>query len=78
MKRIIAIAKGEVQRVGYRDEVRRIARKLNIKGYVENIEPYDVRIVAEGEEKDLREFIGAIEIRRFPIDKTLQRLARRF
>ncbi|RLI92363.1 MAG: hypothetical protein DRO94_04150 [Candidatus Altiarchaeales archaeon] len=77
MKRIIAIAKGEVQRVGYRDEVRRIARKLNIKGYVENIEPYDVRIVAEGEEKDPREFIGA-EIRRFPIDKTLQRLARRF
>ncbi|RLI91770.1 MAG: acylphosphatase, partial [Candidatus Altiarchaeales archaeon] len=68
MKRITVIVKGEVQRVGYRDEVQRIARKLNIRGYVENIKPYDVKIVAEGEEKDLREFIGAIEIRRFPIE----------
>ena len=62
------IVKGEVQRVGYRDEVQRVARKLGIKGYVENIKPYDVRIVAEGEEKDLKEFIKAIKIERFPIE----------
>ena len=68
MKRITVIVKGEVQRVGYRDEVQRVARKLGIKGYVENIKPYDVRIVAEGEEKDLKEFIKAIKIERFPIE----------
>ena len=62
------IAKGEVQRVGYRDEVQRIARKLGIKGYVENIKPYDVKIVAKGEEKKLEEFIKAIKIKRFPIE----------
>ncbi len=50
MKRVVSIAKGEVQRVGYRDEVERIARKLQVTGFVENVTPYDVRIVAEGED----------------------------
>jgi len=47
MKRITAIAK-EVQRVGYRDEVERIARRLRLTGYVENLRPYDVRVVTDG------------------------------
>ena len=67
MRRVVITAKGEVQRVGYRDEVQRIARKLNITGYVENIEPYDVKIVAEGDEDRLKEFIERIKIRRYPI-----------
>jgi acylphosphatase len=45
------IVKGEVQRVGYRDAVEKIARKLSINGFVENLKPYDVRIVCEGEER---------------------------
>jgi len=56
------IVKGEVQRVGYRDEVEKIARKLNIKGFVENLKPYDVRIVCEGEEGDVKRFIGALRM----------------
>jgi len=56
------IVKGEVQRVGYRDEVEKIARKLNIKGFVENLKPYDVRIACEGEEGDVTRFIGALRI----------------
>jgi acylphosphatase len=67
MKRIVAIAKGEVQRVGYGDEVERIARRLNIAGYVENVKPYDVRIVAEGEVDKLTRFIESIKIQRYPI-----------
>ncbi len=67
MKRITAIAKGEVQRVGYRDEVERIARKLKLTGYVENLKPYDVRIVAEGEEDKLKQFLDLIKIQKFPI-----------
>ncbi|MEA2074813.1 MAG: acylphosphatase, partial [Euryarchaeota archaeon] len=34
MKRAIITAKGEVQRVGYRDAVEKIARKLKITGFV--------------------------------------------
>lgn len=67
MKRVTVIAKGEVQRVGYRDEVQRIARKLGIVGYVENLKPYDVKIVAEGGEDRLKEFLELIKIQKFPI-----------
>ncbi|MEM4201388.1 MAG: acylphosphatase [Nitrososphaerales archaeon] len=67
MKRVIVVAKGDVQRVGYRDEVERNARKLGITGYVENIKPYDVKIVAEGDEERLKQFIENIKIQRYPI-----------
>ena len=40
MKRVAIIAKGRVQREGYRDEVEEIARKLKITGFVENVKPY--------------------------------------
>ncbi len=68
MKRAILIVKGEVQRVGYRDAVEKIARKLNIRGFVENLKPYDVRIVAEGEDADISKFIEQIKIKKFSID----------
>ncbi|MCD6146072.1 MAG: acylphosphatase [Methanosarcinales archaeon] len=62
MKRATIIAKGDVQRVGYRDIVEKIARKLKVTGFVENLKPYDVKIVAEGEEDVLDEFITRIRI----------------
>ena len=68
MKRVEIIAKGEVQRVGLRDEVERIARKLRLSGFVENIKPYDVRIVAEGEADIISRFIEQIRIKKYPID----------
>ena len=61
------IAKGEVQRVGYRDTVEKIARKLKLTGFVENLKPYDIRIVAEGEQDALDEFITQIRIEDHPI-----------
>ena len=67
MKRAVIIAKGEVQRVGYRDAVEKIARKLKLTGFVENRKPYDVTIVAEGEEDVLNEFVAQIRITRHPI-----------
>lgn len=60
MKRAVIIAKGKVQRVGYRDAVEEIARKLEITGFVENVKPYDVRIVAEGEDDNIEQFIDMI------------------
>ena len=67
MKRAIIIARGEVQGVNYRKTVERIARKLNIVGFVENIKPYDVRIVAEGKLAVLNEFIREIQVKIPPI-----------
>jgi len=68
MKRARIIVKGRVQRVGYRDEVEEIARRLGINGFVENIKPYDIRIVTEGKDEAISEFIERIKIKRFPID----------
>ena len=68
MKRVAITAKGRVQRVGYRDVVEEIARKLKITGFVENVKPYDVRIVAEGEDEHIDRFIKGLKINRFPID----------
>jgi len=68
MKRAVIIAKGEVQRVGYRDAVEKIARKLKITGFVHNLKPYDVRIVAEGEDDNIDRFIEEIKIKKLPIN----------
>jgi acylphosphatase len=67
MKRAIIIVKGDVQGVGYRGEVFKIARKLNITGFVENVKPYDVRIIAEGEKENIDKFIEEIKIEEDPI-----------
>jgi acylphosphatase len=48
--------------------VEKIARKLNIRGFVENLKPYDVRIVAEGEDANISKFIEQIKIKKFSID----------
>ncbi len=68
MQRAIIIAKGNVQRVGYRDVVEREAREMNLTGFVENIKPYDVKIICEGENASLDSFIELIKIKMFPID----------
>jgi len=79
MKRAVIIAKGEVQRVGYRDTVEKIARKLKLTGFVENLKPYDVRIVAEGERDALGEFITRIRIVDHPISSiSVEELDARF
>lgn len=58
---------GSVQRVGYRHIVQNIARKFNITGCIENLEGYDVHIIAEGREEDLDTFIQAIKIVEYPV-----------
>lgn len=67
MKRVTAIVKGRVQRVGYRDAVQETARQLGITGYVENIKPYDVKIVAEGGEPELKEFLERLYVQEYPV-----------
>ncbi len=65
--RAVIIASGEVQRVGYRDVVEHAARKMKLTGFVENIRPYDVRIVCEGDKTSIDSFIELIRIKDYPI-----------
>jgi acylphosphatase len=67
MKRINALISGEVQGVGYREEVKRIAFELNIYGWVRNLEDGRVEIIAEGENRGIEEFLEKIKIKRYPI-----------
>jgi acylphosphatase len=68
MRRVEILVKGRVQRVGYRDEVEELARRLKIAGFIENVKPYDVRIVAEGDDEALEQFIERLQIKRCPIE----------
>jgi acylphosphatase len=67
MQRVEIIASGRVQRVGFRDLVETIAQDLGLSGTVENQKPYDVRIVAEGEEEALHAFVEGLKVERGPI-----------
>jgi len=57
------LAKGRVQRVGYRDLVQSIARRLGVKGYVENLKDGSVQIVCEAEEGVLENFVKEIKVK---------------
>ena len=68
MKRANIIAKGKVQKVGYRDFVQDNARELGITGYVENLEDGNVKVVCEGEEPKIEDFIRGIKVKKEFID----------
>ena len=58
MKKLVhIIISGSVQGVFYRAEAREKAEELDLTGYVRNMPDSRVEILAEGEEKNLREFI---------------------
>ena len=63
MKRITAIMSGKVQNVGYRARVVEIAKKSGITGSVQNLTDGRVKIIAEGDERDLESFLDAISIK---------------
>ncbi len=67
MKRVKAIVDGIVQGVGYRYNVKHIAIKNKVKGYVKNLDDGRVEIVAEGEDQALERFLNDIWIKRDPI-----------
>jgi len=64
MKRAVIIAKGRVQKVGYRDFVQDNARELGITGYVENLEDGNVKIVCEGKAAEINDFIKGIKVKK--------------
>ena len=56
------LVKGFVQGVFYRRYVKQLAEKLNILGYVKNLQQGDVEIVAQGSEEDLLQFISLCKL----------------
>jgi len=63
MQRVTAYITGNVQRAGYRGKVIDIANAFDLKGNVQNLEDGRVKVIAEGEENDLKRFIQAIDIK---------------
>lgn len=61
-KRIECVARGSVQGVFYRALVRQKAAMLGVKGYARNQADGSVRIVAEGNETALRDFLKVINV----------------
>jgi len=57
------VVEGNVQKVGYRDFVQKVARKLGVKGYVENLRDGTVQIVCEAEEAVLNGFVEGINVK---------------
>jgi len=62
-KRATAIISGDVQDVGFRGLVMRLAQKSDLVGYVENLPDGSVRAVCEGEEKSIKAFAKKLDIR---------------
>ncbi|MBI4344496.1 MAG: acylphosphatase [Euryarchaeota archaeon] len=61
------VVSGRVQKAGYRYFVDQKAYEMKITGTVENWRDGTVRIVAEGEERDVRQFQDAIKVEEYPI-----------
>src|SRR3972149_7696812 len=63
MKRVTLYISGKVQQVNYRSKVISVAEKYNIKGNVQNLSNGNVKVIAEGQEKDIERFIHDINIK---------------
>ncbi len=57
MIRAHLIIKGRVQGVGYRANVRRLANKLSLEGFVRNLRNGDVELLVEGSQEDVERII---------------------
>ena len=57
------IVEGRVQKVGYRDLVQNVARKLGVNGHVENLKDGNAQIVCEAEERVLEGFVKEIDVK---------------
>ena len=70
IKKVILYISGSVQRAGYRTKVIFLAKIYSINGIVSNLPDGRVKIVAEGNEINLEQFIVALDIRNALINVT--------
>lgn len=57
MKRIRLIISGRVQGVLFRYNTKKIAKNLDLRGFVKNLQDGTVEVIAEGSEEKLNKFI---------------------
>lgn len=67
MERARIVVDGEVQGVGYRYFVARMARKQKVLRQAKNLEDGRVEIIVEGDKPKVKEFIERIQLREPPI-----------
>ena len=60
-KRVHIFVSGRVQGVFFRANARHFAEKLGLTGWARNLEDGRVEIIAEGEEKTLKEFVKLVK-----------------
>lgn len=58
IKQLTLNISGMVQGVGFRYLSQKEAQKLGFTGYVKNLDDGSIELIAEGEEKDLKNFIN--------------------
>jgi len=63
MKRLTLIVSGKVQKAGYRDRVIELAMSLGLTGFAQNLKDGRVRVIAEGNKKDLEHLVKAASIK---------------
>lgn len=63
MTRKTIFFQGNVQGVGFRYTTTHVARRFDVAGYVQNLEDGRVKLVAEGDDQELRHFIDAVRER---------------
>ncbi len=68
MKKARILVQGIVQGVGFRPNVYRIAKGLDLNGYVRNLGNV-VEIVVEGDERNIKTFINDLKLKKPPISK---------
>jgi acylphosphatase len=61
MKRAKISIKGNVQMAGFRTFIKNAADSLNVKGFAENLEDGNVKVVCEGKEEEINELINSIK-----------------
>ena len=59
-KRMHVFYSGHVQGVGFRFTARNVASRMGLTGWVKNLRDSKVELVCEGEEKDIKSFLSAI------------------
>ena len=62
---LLAIATGKVQGVGFRATAKAIADRLKLTGFVRNLPDGSVEICAQGEQKQLDQFLNLLQ-KEFP------------
>jgi acylphosphatase len=70
MIRAILYISGKVQHANYRSKVVSLAKKYNVTGNIQNLSNGNVKIIAEGEEKNMERFIKDINIQNTLINVT--------